>query len=85
MRIDNFVYTRESFREARHHLNPNGVLFLKFAVDRPWMGRRLFPDAAADFWQASARFLCGLQLHARGSVFCNFCFGAERRGHRPGS
>jgi len=41
MRIDNFVYTMESFREARDHLNPNGVLFLKFAVDRPWMGRRL--------------------------------------------
>ena len=41
MRIDNFVYTVESFREAREHLNPDGVLFLKFAVDRPWMGLRL--------------------------------------------
>lgn len=41
MRIDNFVYTMESFREAREHLSPNGILFLKFAVDRPWMGRRL--------------------------------------------
>jgi hypothetical protein len=41
MRIDNFVYTEESFREAKDHLNPNGVLFIKFQVDRPWMGGRI--------------------------------------------
>ena len=41
MRIDNFVYTEESFREARDHLSPNGVMFVKFAVLRPWMGLRL--------------------------------------------
>ncbi len=41
MRIDNFVYTMESFHEAIEHLNPDGVLFVKFAVERPWMGRRL--------------------------------------------
>jgi len=41
MRIDNFVYTMESFHEAVEHLDPDGVLFVKFAVERPWMGRRL--------------------------------------------
>ena len=41
MRIDNFVYTEESFREASRHLNPNGVLFVKFHVDHPWMAARL--------------------------------------------
>jgi SAM-dependent methyltransferase len=41
MRLDNFVYTLESFREAREHLAPDGVLFLKFQVNRPWMGERL--------------------------------------------
>ena len=41
MRIDNFVYTEESFREARALLAPNGVVFVKFQVDHPWMGRRL--------------------------------------------
>lgn len=41
MRIDNFVYTEESFREAARHLNPNGVLFVKFHVDHPWMAVRL--------------------------------------------
>src|SRR5215471_4645968 len=41
MRIDNFVYTEESLREASRHLNPNGVLFVKFHVDHPWMAVRL--------------------------------------------
>ena len=41
MRIDNFVYTEESFREASRHLNPNGVLFVKFHVDHLWMAVRL--------------------------------------------
>jgi len=41
MRIDNFVYTEESFREASRHLNPEGVLFVKFHVDHPWMAVRL--------------------------------------------
>jgi SAM-dependent methyltransferase len=41
MRIDNFVYTEESFREARALLAPDGVIFVKFAVAYPWLGRRL--------------------------------------------
>ena len=41
MRIDNFVYTREAFEEARQHLAPDGVLLVKFQVNRPWIGSRL--------------------------------------------
>jgi spermidine synthase len=41
MRIDNFVYTMESLREARRLLNPDGVLFIKFHPGRPWIGQRL--------------------------------------------
>jgi spermidine synthase len=41
MRIDNFVYTEESFREAKQHLAPDGVIFLKFQVDHPWLAVRL--------------------------------------------
>lgn len=41
MRIDNFVYTQESFLEARRHLAPNGVIFVKFFVERPWLAVRL--------------------------------------------
>ena len=35
MRIDNFVYTEESFREAKEHLKPTGVVFVKFQVNHP--------------------------------------------------
>lgn len=41
MRIDNFVYTDESFREAMERLKPTGVMFIKFQVNHPWMARRL--------------------------------------------
>ncbi|MDE3136671.1 MAG: hypothetical protein KGL59_08850 [Acidobacteriota bacterium] len=44
MRIDNYVYTEESFDEARRLLAPNGVLILKFEVRAPWtwMGQRFY-------------------------------------------
>jgi len=41
MRIDNFVYTEESFQEAKNRLNPDGVLFVKFQINHPWMGTRI--------------------------------------------
>ena len=41
MRIDNFVYTEESFHEAKERLKPTGVVFVKFQVNHPWMARRL--------------------------------------------
>jgi spermidine synthase len=44
MRIDNYVYTEESLREAKHLLKPSGVLVLKFEVRPPWtwMGQRFY-------------------------------------------
>jgi spermidine synthase len=44
MRVDNYVYTEESFRQARRLLKPNGVLILKFEVRDPWlwMGQRFY-------------------------------------------
>jgi spermidine synthase len=59
MRIDNFVYTMESLGEAREHLNPNGVLFLKFAVDRAWMGRRLSEMLQRTFGKSPLVFYAG--------------------------
>ena len=41
MRIDNFVYTKESFEEAKALLAPDGVLFVKFQVNHPWLGKPL--------------------------------------------
>ncbi len=41
MRLDNFVYTEESFREARALLAPDGVMFIKFQVNHAFVGQRL--------------------------------------------
>ena len=41
MRLDNFVYTEESFREARSLLAPDGIIFIKFQINHFFMGQRL--------------------------------------------
>ena len=41
LRIDNFVYTQEAFREAAALLAPDGIIFVKFSVQRPWLETRL--------------------------------------------
>jgi SAM-dependent methyltransferase len=42
MRLDNYVYTEESFREARQLLKDDGILVLSFAVEQDWLGDRLY-------------------------------------------
>jgi spermidine synthase len=49
MRIDNFVYTEESFREAKRLLTPNGVVFVKFQVDHAWLAQRLIEMLSQTF------------------------------------
>ena len=75
MRIDNFVYTMESFREARKHLNPDGVLFLKFAVAHPWMGRRLSEMLEQTFGKPPLVFFAG-SSYTPGAV----CFAISASG-----
>ncbi len=51
VRVDNYVYTQEAFREARRLLRPGGVLILKFEVRHPWtwMGQRFYAMLARVF------------------------------------
>jgi len=44
MRIDNYVYTEGSFREARRLLKPDGIMVVKFEVRDPWtwLGQRFY-------------------------------------------
>jgi len=44
LRVDNYVYTEESFREAKRLLKPGGILVVKFEVRAPWtwMGERFY-------------------------------------------
>jgi spermidine synthase len=69
MRIDNFVYTEESFREAKAHLKPDGIVFVKFEVRRPWMARRLKEMLAATFGKEPVVFNAESSYTARAHCF----------------
>lgn len=69
MRIDNFVYTKESFLEAKKHLKPDGIIFLKFEVRRPWMARRLIEMLAETFGKEPLVFNADSSYTARARCF----------------
>jgi hypothetical protein len=41
VRLDSFVYTLESFRQAKAHLADGGVVAMAFATEMPWIEERL--------------------------------------------
>ncbi|HLC20724.1 MAG TPA: methyltransferase domain-containing protein [Candidatus Methylomirabilis sp.] len=41
IRLDNYVYTQEAFEEARRLLRDDGLIVVKFEVQREWLGRRM--------------------------------------------
>jgi SAM-dependent methyltransferase len=49
IRLDNYVYTLESFREARNLLRENGTLVLAFGGGRTFISERLFATLARAF------------------------------------
>jgi hypothetical protein len=51
LRLDNFVYTMESFKEVRRLLKDDGVVALSFSLGkrRAWIGQRLYGMLAATF------------------------------------
>ena len=69
MRIDNFVYTEESFREVKKLLSPDGVLFVKFQVNQPWLGRRLAEMLQDVFGKPAVVFAAGSSYTAFASCF----------------
>ncbi len=69
MRIDNFVYTMESLREARRHLAPDGVLFIKFNVIRPWLGQRLQNMLTQTFSKSPLMFFAGSSYSVDANCF----------------
>jgi len=69
MRLDNFVYTEESFREARALLAPGGVLFLKFQINHPFVGQRLAEMLTRTFGKAPVVFLAPSSYTAGATCF----------------
>ncbi len=42
IRLDNYIYTLESLKEAKGHLNPGGTVCLSFALVETWIQERFF-------------------------------------------
>ena len=66
MRVDNYVYTEQSFRDARRLLSKDGILVLKFEVRPPWtwIGQRfyamlsqIFPHPPVTYYAAPIGFM----------------------------
>jgi hypothetical protein len=49
VRLDNYVYTLESFREAKNLLRDGGTLILTFASHRPFLTERLYATLSQAF------------------------------------
>ena len=49
VRLDSYVYTVESFYEAKKKLKENGVMFLSFAVSTEQMGNKIFKMLKMNF------------------------------------
>ncbi len=60
VRVDNYVYTEESFRDARKLLDKDGILILKFEVRKPWtwMGQRFYTMLNGIFSHPPVTFYC---------------------------
>lgn len=58
VRVDNYVYTEQSFRDARRLLAPDGIMALKFEVRQPWtwMGQRFYTMLGGIFRHAPVTY-----------------------------
>lgn len=71
VRLDNFVYTVESLRQARLHLNPRGIVALTFDVERWWIEQRLGETLSEVFGQTP------IQLSVAGTAWNIYISGHD--------
>ncbi|MBI4379848.1 MAG: hypothetical protein HY574_01460 [candidate division NC10 bacterium] len=69
IRLDNYVYTREAFDEARRLLSDHGLLVVKFEVQRDWLGKRMQQMLTGVFGHPPLLFRDEEGLGSRASVF----------------
>ena len=80
VRLDNYVYTVESFREAKRLLKPHGVLVVSFYVVDNFIGARLQKMLTEVFGQRPIGLLARLGL--TGAVRPNFVTGDQPLIHK---
>jgi SAM-dependent methyltransferase len=68
VRLDNFLYTADAFREMRQRLTPGGVLAVTFTVHERWIADRLFALFAQTFG-APPRVFQGALSSSSGTVY----------------
>jgi len=68
VRLDNFLYTQEAFREISEHLSKNGVLAVTFTVHERWIADRLYALFEHTFGSPPLVFQGG-QSSSSGTVF----------------
>jgi SAM-dependent methyltransferase len=70
LRLDNFVYTRESFEQVERLLLPGGRVEVTFASNRPWLHQRFvrLMDTVFDHDTVVAQDLVG---YANGRIYSN--------------
>src|SRR6185295_15321682 len=49
LRLDNYIYTAESFRAARAVLEPDGLAAAYFSAWKPWLAERVYSTAGHAF------------------------------------
>ncbi|HEX9780215.1 MAG TPA: hypothetical protein VGB20_03275 [bacterium] len=59
VRLDNFIYTRESFEEAKRRLAPGGLLVVTFLEFRDWVAERLARELRQVFGEDLLAFAAG--------------------------
>ncbi len=69
IRLDNYVYTREAFQEAKRLLRDDGLIVVKFEVQRDWLGRRMQEMLTGVFGRPPLVFKDEEGVGARASVF----------------
>ena len=68
IRLDSFVFTRESFAAARRRLKPGGYLYVSHAVGSPWFYERMRATLAAAF-DGKPPFILNAVYHPIGLVY----------------
>lgn len=76
VRLDNYLYTKESFEEIKQRLKPGGIVFLSFDVYKEWIGQRIQKGLHEVFGEHPVVFdLRGYNLFGWGGMM--FVSGAE--------